>query len=256
MPTTEVTLPLLPATNGVVLPGMVVTIAAESDEAKQAFASAERHGSPSGASRRRAGVEANSSSCPAPSTAMPPSAPSLVEQLGSLPNGTSAAVVRGTRRVHVGQGSIGDSGALEVQITEIPVAEPDDEARRLASEYRDVARRLLDVIGGREAARSWLTTPPRRARRHDRLVARAHVRTARATARDHRPARTPAPRAELGPRRAHRGRGDARHRRRGQRALREDAARSGAAPPAARDPGRARRVDRERWLPRTARRAR
>ena len=59
--------------------------------------------------------------------------------------------MRGIRRVHVGQGSLGESGALEVQVSEIPTVEPDDEARRLAGEYRDVARRLLDAIGGREA---------------------------------------------------------------------------------------------------------
>ncbi|HEY3834269.1 MAG TPA: endopeptidase La [Acidimicrobiia bacterium] len=139
MPTTEVTLPLLPATNGVVLPGMVVTIAAESEEAKQAFSSAEQHGNELVVVPRTEHGYATVGTV------------ARVEQLGSLPNGTSAAVVRGIRRVHVGQGSIGDSGALEVQVSEIPEIEPDDEARKLASEYRDVARRLLDVIGGREA---------------------------------------------------------------------------------------------------------
>ncbi len=139
MPTTDTTLPLLPATNGVVLPGMVVTIAAESDEAKRAFASAEQHGGELVVVPRTDKGYATVGTV------------ARVEQLGSLPTGIDAAVVRGIRRVHVGQGSIGESGALEVEAGEIPTAEPDDEARRLAAEYRDVARRLLDAIGGREA---------------------------------------------------------------------------------------------------------
>ncbi len=139
MPTTELTLPLLPATNGVVLPGMVVTIAAESDEAKRAFAAADSHGAELVVVPRTDRGYATVGTV------------ARVEQLGSLPNGLSAAVVRGTRRVHVGQGSIGESGALEVQVSEVPVAEADDEAQRLAGEYREVARRLLDAIGGRDA---------------------------------------------------------------------------------------------------------
>ncbi len=139
MPATDLTLPLLPATNGVVLPGMVVTIAAESDEAKAAFAAADRHGAQLVIVPRTEDGFATVGTV------------ARVEQLGALPNGTSAAVVRGIRRVHAGQGSIGESGALEVHVEEIPVVEPDDEAQRLAAEYREVARRLLDTIGGREA---------------------------------------------------------------------------------------------------------
>jgi ATP-dependent Lon protease len=118
---------------------MVVTIAAESDEAKRAFAAADTHGGEFVVVPRTEHGFATVGTV------------ARVEQLGDLPNGTAAAVVRGTRRVRVGQGSIGESGALEVRVEEIPRVEPDDEARSLAAEYRDVAKRLLDAIGGREA---------------------------------------------------------------------------------------------------------
>src|SRR5436305_8096445 len=104
MPTTELTLPLLPATNGVVLPGMVVTIAAESDEARRAFAAAEAGGGELVVVPRTEHGYATVGTV------------ARVEQLGSLPNGTTAAVVRGVRRVRVGQGSIGESAALEVLV--------------------------------------------------------------------------------------------------------------------------------------------
>ncbi len=139
MTTTDLTLPLLPATNGVVLPGMVVTIAAESDEARAAFAAAESRGG------ELVIVPRTEHGFAAVGTV------ARVEQLGNLPDHSLAAVVRGVRRVRVGQGAIGESPALEVNVEELPELVSDDDTDRLATEYRDVARRLLDALGGREA---------------------------------------------------------------------------------------------------------
>ena len=103
---TDITLPLLPATNGVVLPGMVVTIAAESDEAKRAFEAAD--GGPSGREPQPSGGGGPSGREPQASGGELVVVPrtehgsatvgtvARVEQLGSLPNG----IERGGRARH------------------------------------------------------------------------------------------------------------------------------------------------------------
>src|SRR6185503_19857096 len=86
------TLAVLPLPGGVVLPGMVVNIAAETDEAKAAFDAATADGNelllvPRVAGRyARVGVIAR------------------IESSGALPGGTKAFVVRATTRAWVGTG--------------------------------------------------------------------------------------------------------------------------------------------------------
>ena len=107
------TLPVLPLPDGVLLPGMVVTIALESDEAKAAAAG--RRGQ-----RRRAAARP-----PDRRAATPRSAPSArSSRPGMLPGGTQALVVRATGRAHVGAGVVGTGAGLWV------TAEPIDETPR------------------------------------------------------------------------------------------------------------------------------
>jgi ATP-dependent Lon protease len=129
-------LPVLPLAAGVVLPGMVVTIGLESDEARAAVAAA-------GSARQlvlvprigdrfaRVGVVAR------------------VENNGTLPDGTAAVVVRAEHRVALGVGVVGTGTALWLQVD--PIEEPAPTARtdELAREYRAVARNLLEHLGGR-----------------------------------------------------------------------------------------------------------
>src|SRR3954471_3642527 len=121
-------LPLLPLATGVVLPGMVVTMAIESDEAKVAIDATESSDGrillvPRLDDRyARVGTVAK------------------VEDSGELASGLRAVVVRGLHRAMVGSGVPAPSGsALWVQAQPVRLAdEPSEKARELAREYRAV----------------------------------------------------------------------------------------------------------------------
>ncbi|MDP9242220.1 MAG: LON peptidase substrate-binding domain-containing protein, partial [Actinomycetota bacterium] len=129
-------LPLLPLTTGVVLPGMVVTLTLESEEAKRAVAAArEADGTillvpKVGASYARIGTVAK------------------VEDVGLLPSGMDALVIRGIGRARVGLGVPGTGLATWVQIESA-----DDEnsetprARELAREYRATVEGIVEARG-------------------------------------------------------------------------------------------------------------
>ena len=130
-------LPLLPLATGVVLPGMVVTMAIESDEAKAAI---EATGSSEGrillvprldGRYARVGTVAK------------------VEDSGELPSGLRAVVVRGLHRAIVGVGVPAPAGsALWVQAEPAAIDfEPSPRARELAREYRAVIENILDYRG-------------------------------------------------------------------------------------------------------------
>ncbi|MBK5222792.1 MAG: endopeptidase La [Acidimicrobiia bacterium] len=128
------TLPLLPLPHGVVFPEMVLTVAAESDQARHAMAD------------RTTGDEL---------VAIPQRDGQFgtigvvvrVEQRGQLANGIDGAVLRAIRRVRIGRGEVAPSGALHVSIDEIDAAAPSDTAHALAREYRVIAEELLDTMG-------------------------------------------------------------------------------------------------------------
>ncbi len=63
-------------------------------------------------------------------------------------SGGSAAVIRGERRAHIGSGTTGPGAALWVEVTEVEDAEPTDETRALAAEYKKL---LLAMLQRREA---------------------------------------------------------------------------------------------------------
>lgn len=135
-----VTLPLLPLPQGIFFPEMVVTIAAESSDARAAF----------DAAIALAGDEA-AELVAVPQTGGDYSPVGLVvriEQQGQLPGGGKGVVLRGLRRVRIGQGELGADGVLLVSITELEDAPPTAEAKALADDYRHVAQELLRIMGG------------------------------------------------------------------------------------------------------------
>ena len=130
-------LPLLPLATGVVLPGMVVTMAIESDEAKAALEATESSEGRILLVPRLDGHYARVGTV------------AKVEDSGELPSGLRAVVVRGLHRATVGVGIPAPAGsALWVQAE--PVSsdlEPSPRARELAREYRAVVENILDYRG-------------------------------------------------------------------------------------------------------------
>jgi ATP-dependent Lon protease len=134
--TTTLTLPVLPLSQGVVLPQMVVTIALETDEAKAVAAAAGPDGRLLLVPRidgryARVGTVAS------------------VEDRGPLPNGTPALVIRAERRALVGAGVIGDGEALWVEAELVDDSAITDRTDELVREYRAAAGLLLERLGGR-----------------------------------------------------------------------------------------------------------
>jgi ATP-dependent Lon protease len=124
-------LPLLPLTSGVVLPGMVFTMALESDEAKAATEAAEAVGGhfvivPFIDGRYASvGVVAE------------------VMETGALPGGMPAVAVRGVDRARLGTAVPGTGQALWVEIERITEDPATDETSELAREYRAVVENIL-----------------------------------------------------------------------------------------------------------------
>ncbi len=133
-------LPLLPLTQGVVFPQMVVTIALETDEAKRAGAAAERAG------RRLVLVPRVDGRYSKVGTI------AQIESSGELPNGTLALVIRGVVRARVGTGVVGNEGALHVEVEPVEDATPTARSRELAKEYRAVVETILEHRGARRIA--------------------------------------------------------------------------------------------------------
>jgi ATP-dependent Lon protease len=71
-----------------------------------------------------------------------------IVQVGRVPGGGAAAVVRGERRAHIGSGTTGPGAALWVEVTEVADADADDETRALAADYKKL---LLAMLQRREA---------------------------------------------------------------------------------------------------------
>jgi ATP-dependent Lon protease len=71
-----------------------------------------------------------------------------IVQVGRVPGGGAAAVVRGESRAHIGSGTTGPGAALWVEVDEIADAEPTEETKALAAEYKKL---LLAMLQRREA---------------------------------------------------------------------------------------------------------
>jgi len=130
-------LPLLPLATGVVLPGMVVTMAIESDEARAAIDATD-------ASEGRVFLVPRLDDRYARVGTV-----AKVEDSGELPSGIRAVVVRGLHRATVGIGVPAPAGsALWVQSEPVPTdIEPSPRARELSREYRAVVENILDHRG-------------------------------------------------------------------------------------------------------------
>jgi ATP-dependent Lon protease len=133
-------LPLLPLDAGVVLPGMTITIALETPEAKEAVSAAAgagdrlvlvpRTGGDSGTGRfARVGTVA------------------AVERRGSLPGGTPAVVVSGHERVTLGAAVASGGNALWVNVEAADENPPTEETRNQARELRAVFDAIAEHRG-------------------------------------------------------------------------------------------------------------
>jgi hypothetical protein len=136
----QLTLPLLTLSSGVVLPGMVFTLALETDESRVAVDAARAVGGrlvvvPNIEGRyAKIGVIAE------------------VLEEGELPGGPTAAIVRGDQRAEIGTAVPGTGQALWVQVEPISVGEPTTDAVQLAREYRAVLENILLTRGARRMA--------------------------------------------------------------------------------------------------------
>jgi ATP-dependent Lon protease len=133
-----VTLPVLPLTNDVVLPGMVVTLALETDEARAAADAAAKAGNtlllvPRHGDGRYARV----------------GTVARIENRGNLPGGMPALVIRATVRAEVGLGVIGETSGLWVHASPVDDGELTDEIATRATELRAAIRALFSALGGR-----------------------------------------------------------------------------------------------------------
>ena len=151
MPNENVTLPLLPLKSGVVLPGMVFTMALESNEARAAVEAAQSAG---GKLLLVPHIEGRYASVGVIAEVM---------EEGALPGGLQAVAVRGDQRATIGTGVPGTGDALWVEAEPLEEGEPTPVAGELAREYRAVLENILLSRGaGRIATQLRDITEPGR----------------------------------------------------------------------------------------------
>ncbi|OLF14842.1 endopeptidase La [Actinophytocola xanthii] len=139
----SLTLPVLPLDDTVLLPGMVVPIRLAGTDGAEVRAAVEA-------------AQAVAAGGDKPRVVMVPRLDGkyarvgvlgVVEQVGRLPGGELAAVVRGTERVRIGAGTTGPGAALWVQVEVSPVPAASDRARELAKEYKSLVITMLQQRG-------------------------------------------------------------------------------------------------------------
>jgi ATP-dependent Lon protease len=139
--TETVKLPVLPLDDVVVLPGMVVPMRLADAEVRAAVDAARAAaGNPSAQPGillvpRLDGKYASVGTW------------GLVEQIGRLPGGEQAAVVRGTHRMRIGAGTTGPGAALWVEATVLEETGAADRVQELAKEYRALVITILQRRG-------------------------------------------------------------------------------------------------------------
>src|SRR5579863_10020980 len=130
-----VTLPLLPLKSGVILPGMVFTMALESDESRVAVEAARSAGGHLLLVPHIDGRYANVGVI------------AEVMEEGALPGGLDAIVIRGDQRATIGTGA-----ALWVEAEPLDDGESTPAVTELAREYRAVLENILLSRGARQIA--------------------------------------------------------------------------------------------------------
>ena len=147
----NVTLPLLSLKSGVVLPGMVFTMALESEEARVAVEAARSAG---GHLLLVPHIEGRYSNV---------GVIAEVLEEGSLPGGLEAIAIRGDQRAVIGTGVPGTGDALWVEAEPLNEGEATPVVVELAREYRAVLENILHSRGARQIAaqlRGHLSSPP------------------------------------------------------------------------------------------------
>ncbi len=137
------TLPVLPLTDGVLLPGMVVPVELDT-EAQAAVDAARTAGSAAGGIRGEARVlvvPRLDGKYAAIGTV------AILDQVGRLPTGEPGALLRGTARARVGHGVTGPGAALWVEADLIEPTPVTDRTRELAAEYKTVVEAILQARG-------------------------------------------------------------------------------------------------------------
>jgi ATP-dependent Lon protease len=127
--------PLLPLTTGVVLPGMVVTIALETDEARSAIAAARSADQSVLLVPRVDGRYARVGTV------------GQIEDVGRLPSGIEALVVRGLHRALLGTGVPGTGDATWIEVEPVEESEPSERAVELGREYRATVENIVESRG-------------------------------------------------------------------------------------------------------------
>ncbi|WP_018353424.1 endopeptidase La [Longispora albida] len=125
------TLPVLPLADSVLLPGMAVPVTL--DPATQAAVDAART---AGDSKVLAVPRLDGEYGPVGTIA-------VIEQVGRLPSGEPAAVIRGLTRARIGSGVPGPGAALWVEAEAVPETPATERIRELAREYKKVLIGLL-----------------------------------------------------------------------------------------------------------------
>ncbi len=136
----QLTLPLLPLKSGVMLPGMVFTMALESPEA---LAAADAAASAGGRLLLVPHIDGRYASV---------GVVSEISERAELPGGLVAIVVRGDRRAHIGTGVPGTGDALWVEAEVVDEEPATPAAQELAREYRAVVENILIGRGERRVA--------------------------------------------------------------------------------------------------------
>jgi ATP-dependent Lon protease len=134
------TLPLLPLTSGVVLPGMVVTATLETPESRAAASAADDAGGHLLLVPRVDGRYARVGTV------------AKVENAGELPNGQLAIVIRGLARARIGAGVAGTGSATWVEIEQLDDPPATERTTQLAREYRAVVESILEARGAQQVA--------------------------------------------------------------------------------------------------------
>jgi ATP-dependent Lon protease len=148
-----VKLPVLPLSDAVVMPGMVVPLPLEDPEARAAVEAAQLSSTADAGGGGPARTNGEGEDRPLGQVILLPrldgrygSVGTLasIDQIGRLPGGAVAAVVRGESRVRIGTGATGPGAALWVEAEAIPSpARHDARTNELGREYRTLVISLL-----------------------------------------------------------------------------------------------------------------
>ncbi len=138
--TAPIAVPVLFVTEPIVLPGMVVPI--ELDEAARAAVDAAQAAAAAGEAGKLLIAPRLDDRYPTHGVL------ASIVQVGRMPSGDAAAVVRGERRAHIGSGTSGAGSALWVLVDELEEPAATEETRTLAAEYKKL---LLAILQRREA---------------------------------------------------------------------------------------------------------